>query len=59
MKFNLILFCSLFIPIACQALVDEIQYAIDVEDPDKTIDFGFRIDPMGGAKRKNVSTYIV
>ncbi|XP_072020760.1 protein canopy homolog 2-like [Amphiura filiformis] len=48
-KRNQVLYCG-----ACQALVDEVQYAIDSEDPTKMIDFGFRIDPKGGAKRKNV-----
>ncbi|XP_033624889.1 protein canopy homolog 2-like [Asterias rubens] len=39
---------------ACQALVDEIEFAIGEVDPKKTIEMGFRIDPQGRQKVKKI-----
>ncbi|XP_038058337.1 protein canopy homolog 2-like isoform X1 [Patiria miniata] len=48
-KRDLQLYCG-----ACQALVDEIQYAIGEVDPLETLEMGFRIDPQGRQKVKKI-----
>ncbi|KAJ8036327.1 Protein canopy-like 1 [Holothuria leucospilota] len=45
-----VLYCG-----ACSAVITEIQYAIEMEDPRRTIDVGsFRIDPDGKRKHETI-----